>query len=216
MKKQVYMISGLGSDERVFRYLDLGHYDLHYIHWIKPFPKETMAAYACRLALQIKTENPVIIGLSMGGMMAVEIGKFLKTEKIILCSSAKTASELPKSYKRISFLKLHHIIPNSLLLKPNPVLHKLFGVRTGKDKAMLDGILEDTDPEFFKWAIDAIIAWDSKEVPDNVIHIHGDKDRVIPIKNVQADYIIAGGTHSMIFQKPAEISTLIQHIIADF
>ncbi|RQO30229.1 alpha/beta hydrolase [Taibaiella sp. KBW10] len=213
MKKAVYFISGLGSDERVFQHLDLNAYEVHHIKWIKPFYKESMAAYARRLAQQINDVKPVIVGLSMGGMMAVEIGKFLETEKIILISSAKYASELPRQYNFFAKLKLHRYLPDFLLNRPNKILYRLFGVDKQRDKVLLRSIIQDTDPKFVRWAIDAILEWDNEEVRGKVIHIHGTEDRIIPIKNIAADYIISKGSHSLVFQKPEEISALLLKIM---
>lgn len=53
-----------------------------------------MADYAKRLSLQITDEQPILIGLSFGGMMAMELAKIIKVQKIVLLASAKSANEL--------------------------------------------------------------------------------------------------------------------------
>src|SRR6478609_5267876 len=115
----VYIVSGLGADERVFQYLDLSGYDIKHIQWIIPVKNESLQEYARRLSAQIKHEKPILIGMSFGAIMAVEIGKFIKTEKIILLSSVKTKNELPAYLKLIGKLRLHKLSPASLLKFPN-------------------------------------------------------------------------------------------------
>ena len=87
--KELYLISGLGADKRVFDFLDLPGFKIHHIEWVEPGDHETVENYAKRLLNQIRTVKPILIGLSFGGLIAIEIGKLMETEKIILISSAR-------------------------------------------------------------------------------------------------------------------------------
>ncbi len=108
--KEIFLISGLGADKRVFDFLDLSRYKTNHIEWIDPHSGESIELYAKRLAVQIGKEKPILIGVSFGGMIAIEIGKQMETEQIIIISSAKTKSGLPSSYL-VRKLKLHTLIP---------------------------------------------------------------------------------------------------------
>ena len=89
--------------------------------------------------------------------------------------------------------------------------HWLFGTKTEQEKKLLNEILADSDPVFTKWAIRRITNWQRNEkVPAKVLHIHGDADRIFPLKNVHPDYIISGGTHFMTVSKHKEVSKVIQ------
>ncbi|HNC31654.1 MAG TPA: alpha/beta hydrolase, partial [Cyclobacteriaceae bacterium] len=88
--KEVYLIPGLGADRRVFQYLNLAEHSISHISWIEPLPNESIEQYAGRLTEQIKSPDPILVGVSFGGMIAVEIAKQIKTNKIILISSART------------------------------------------------------------------------------------------------------------------------------
>ena len=92
----IYCISGLGADEGVFQYLDLSFVKPVFINWISPLKNETLSAYALRLQQKfIHEESPVIVGLSLGGMVATEIAKSNPSAKVIIVSSAKTKKEIP-------------------------------------------------------------------------------------------------------------------------
>ncbi|MDH4294838.1 MAG: hypothetical protein OEV74_01060 [Cyclobacteriaceae bacterium] len=82
--KDLFLLSGLGADSRVFDFLDLSNYNIHFIEWIDPHENEPIEAYARRLKVNIKKENPILLGISFGGMMAIEIGKQIRAEKIII------------------------------------------------------------------------------------------------------------------------------------
>ena len=98
--KTIYCIPGLGADEKCFQYLDLSFVQPVFINWIQPFKNETLHDYAMRIKQQfIHDENPVIFGLSLGGMIAVEIAKAIPSAKVIIISSAKTKNEIPFYWK---------------------------------------------------------------------------------------------------------------------
>lgn len=76
----------------------------------------------------------------------------------------------------------------------------------------MKNILKDTDPDFFSWAINEIVNWKNEISPINLIHIHGNNDRIIPFKNVKADFVIEGGGHFMTVNKAEEIQEIILHL----
>jgi pimeloyl-ACP methyl ester carboxylesterase len=95
LTKELYIFSGLGADERVFQQLDFSGFSTTFIKWIVPQDTETIENYATRLLDQITTTKPTLIGLSFGGLIAVEVAKQIDTEKVILIASAKTKNEIP-------------------------------------------------------------------------------------------------------------------------
>lgn len=211
---KAYIFSGLGVDSRVFQNIDFGALDIEHISWTPPQKGEDIKSYAKRISKNIKQENPIIIGLSFGGMLAVEISKFLPVKKLILISSAKTKNELPKSFKILGKLRINKLIPKSHPLPPALITNWFFGVEDKSEKELLKTILKETDPEFSIWAVNEIANWKNEHIPESYVHIHGDMDRVIPIKNVKTDFIIKNGGHFMIINKSKEISVIIKDIIS--
>lgn len=213
---KIYIFSGLGVDRRVFDNIDFGDLNVEFIDWITPLKNESLENYAERISQNITTENPILIGLSFGGMVAVEISKILKTEKIILIASAKNKFELPKLNRISGKLKLNKLIPKSIFKKQNFITNWLFGIENESEKKLLKNILKDTDPNFFSWAINEIVNWKNETIPKNAIHVHGNKDRIIPFKNVKADFVIEGGGHFMTVNKPGEVQNIILNLIKSY
>ena len=211
--KQLYLFSGLGADERVFDDLDFPEYEATFIQWIQPLENEKIEDYAKRISVQIKTPNPILIGLSFGGMMAVEVAKLIKAEKVILIASAKTKFEIPLYYRLIGKTNIHRIVPASLLKQANFISNWFFGTESSKDKVLLANILRDTDPIFLKWAMDKIVNWQNAEITQTVKHIHGTADRILPLKFVSADVIIKGGGHLMTVNKAIELDFEIKKLL---
>jgi len=209
--KEIYLLSGLGADKRVFDFIDFSSYKTNHVEWIPPIDNESIEDYAKRLLEQIKTEKPILIGVSFGGMMATEIGKLIVTEKIILISSSKTKSEIPIYFRFIGSLHMEKTIPTKHFKKVNELVFWLFGTETKNEKELLKEIINDTDEQFLKWAIAKIVTWKNKTVSTNTIHIHGTNDKILPMK--KADFVIQNGGHLMIINKGKEISELLQKIL---
>lgn len=213
MKKRIYILSGLGADERVFQLLDFSDFAPVFIKWIIPEENESIENYANRLLAQIDTPNPLILGLSFGGMMATEIAKLMTVEKIILISSAKTNREIPFYYQLSGFLGIHKLIPTKVLKSSNVFTNWFFGANSTFEKQLLKEILHDTNPVFLKWAIHQIVDWKNIVSSENTYHIHGTADRILPINGVSCDVKIKGGGHLMTLTKPEEINEILKKIL---
>lgn len=207
----VYFLSGLGADKRAFSRITIPpEFKVHHIEWIKPLKEESLKDYAKRLAVVIDDSKPfALVGLSFGGMMAVEIAQFFHPVKTILISSVATSSQLPPYQKLARYFKLYKLLPYQLIKKPSLINYWIFGVKEKQEKEMLAQILNDTDLEFLKWAIGRIVSWKNKVKPENLFHIHGSADKIFPIIFVKPDVIIKNGGHLMIHKKAAEISGIL-------
>jgi hypothetical protein len=214
-QKTIYFFSGLGADSSAFVNLKLPGYHKVYISWIPPLPKESLTHYAERIKSQIKEKNPYIIGLSFGGMVAVEVSKQIEVDKMVLISSARTKNDLSEVQSFFMRLGLYRIIPGSLLKKPNFLTYSYFGAQSPKDKVALMKLLRGTDVTFFRWALRSIACWDNKQPPERTIQIHGTADRIIAYRNVHPDYSIKGGGHLMVFNKADTISKIIMKYLHD-
>jgi pimeloyl-ACP methyl ester carboxylesterase len=208
--KNIYLISGLGADETIFQRLNFGALNPIFIKWITPNENELIEQYALRLTEQIQEPNPIILGVSFGGMLAIEIAKQIDCQQVIIISSAKTVSEIPFYFRLIGQLNIHKLVPIKLLKYPNPLAYWFFGMHKKKEKELLKNILLNTDELFLKWAINAIVNWKNKESISQLIHIHGDLDRILPNKN-KIDFIIPNGGHLMVFNQADLINPIISN-----
>jgi len=209
MSQSIYCISGLGADERAFSRLQLPGYELHFLRWIDPEPNESFADYAKRMSSFITEPESIIIGLSFGGMLAIELTKLIKVKKLILISSVKTRNEEPWWMRTSGKLKLHQLIkpqPHPLLY---PIENYFLGTHTKAEKKLANYFRETVNKEYLKWAIHQIVNWSNVTIPANCLHIHGNADKLFPIRYVKADHVIDKGGHFMVFNKAEEISRII-------
>ncbi len=89
---KIYLIAGLGADYRLFKHLDLPGYDVIHLHWLRPEPNDSLKTYAGKLIDEYHIEpGSVVLGVSLGGMLTVEIAKQMQLSKAILISSIKSS-----------------------------------------------------------------------------------------------------------------------------
>ncbi|WP_224998738.1 alpha/beta hydrolase [Cesiribacter sp. SM1] len=202
----IYGISGLGADERVFQHLELS-YPIVPIRWIPPMPGESMQSYVLRLSEQIREEEFMLIGVSFGGLVAVELNKILKPKLTILISSAETKDGLRPAYRLIGKLGLVRYMPPLLLKPPKALMYWLFGA---EHKELLGAILGSTDIAFAKWAILQLTSWTNREKITGLVKIHGTRDKLIPYTADSQTIAIQDGEHFMIIDRAKEISLLLE------
>lgn len=212
--KNIYCVSGLGADERVFQKLQFEGYQPIHICWVEPEPRESIAEYAKRLTTQIKSERPILIGLSFGGIIAVEMAKHIDTEKVILISSTKNEREVPFYFKLFRWLPIYRILPARLMLWFGQLFASwFFSLETSAERKLFQAILFDTNARFFKWAIHQVVMWKNELIPQNIYHIHGKSDRIFPFRFVSEDFSVDNGGHFMIMNRAELVSNLIQKIV---
>ena len=72
MKKNIYFVPGLAASSSIFEFLELptDKYELHFLEWILPISEqETIESYSKRMAALVTSKNPILIGVSFGGVM---------------------------------------------------------------------------------------------------------------------------------------------------
>jgi hypothetical protein len=146
-------------------------------------------------------------------MLATEMAKSDSTIKAILISSNKIKKEFPGIFMIGKYVPLYMWMPDSLLKKASIFRKLFFGPKGEKQQKIFHQILNDTDTRFTKWAVFAILHWQNAVIPQNIIHIHGTSDKLLPYRLVKADYSIANGTHLMIMNQPEEISVLLKKLV---
>ena len=212
---KIYFISGLGADRRVFSLLDLSFCEPVFLDWVQPDASDTLPTYAAKMRALIPEEAPVIVGLSLGGMLATEIAKADPKVKSILISSNKTSDEFPAYLKMFRYFPLYKWIPGVVMKNMQSLYTYSFGVKDPEQKKILYAIIKDADIPFVRWALGAIMNWNSTVAPSNIVQIHGTGDRLFRAKYIKADYIIEGGSHTMTMDKHKEISELLRRLTAD-
>ncbi len=207
----LYFISGLGADERIFGKLKLpDHFTIYHIYWVPVSGNEPIENYCSGLIDQIDQSSAfTLIGVSFGGIIAIELSRILKPLQTIIISSFCFKQEVSSVYIFMSKFRLHRL-PTKFLLEPNKFIFWLFGAKNSEEKELLGNILKDTDRNFFKWAINQLFAWDNSWKPEGLIHIHGKSDKILPYKKIMNAIPVDEGEHLMVYSKAEIVSQILQ------
>lgn len=202
-KIPVYFIPGMAAGASIFENIALPG-DLFapfFLEWLLPEKDEPLFAYAARMRARITHERPVLIGVSFGGIMAQEIAKQMPVRKLIIISSVKATSELPKKMIFARYTKVHKLLPTGLVYNVELLAKYAFGESFSKRLQLYEKYLSVRDKDYLDWAIDQVVNWEQEKPMPGIIHIHGEKDAIFPAHYIKNYIPIANGTHIMIINK---------------
>lgn len=216
-KIPVYFIPGMCCSTDIFEHIILDDtlFEMHLISWPEVTKSLSLQQYAQIISLKITHANPILVGVSFGGIVAQEISKLISVEKTIIISSIRCTQEYPPLYKFSRRTKLHKLLPTG---KFNWMISflKLFLNDKKKDRLnYYDKYLPLRDKNYLDWTINTILNWKQNTPIKNVYHLHGELDELFPIKYIKNATIISGGTHAMIIVKHKQINKLLQQIILE-
>lgn len=202
-KIPVYLMPGLAASTAIFERIALPEdtFETHLLEWEIPLDNESLMDYAKRITEKIKHKNPVLIGVSFGGILVQEMAKYVDARKVIIISSVRSNLEFPRRLKIAKTTKAYKLIPMSLIANIESLAKFSFGEKVNQRLKLYEKFLSVRDIGYLNWAVEQVILWDRTVIDENVIHIHGEADDVFPIKYIKNCVVVKGGTHIMILNK---------------
>lgn len=217
-KIPVYLMPGLAASPVIFENIKLPEelFEVYFLEWFVPNVKESLQEYALRMTKQIKHENPVLIGVSFGGILVQEMKLLIPTLKTIIISSVKTNKEMPSRMRIAKKTLAYKLVPTSLITNVETLAKYAFGDNIVSSRLKLyEKYLSVRDKKYLDWAIESVILWSRTNPDDDIIHLHGDADAVFPIQNIKNAIIVKGGTHIMIINKYKWLNENLPKIIKE-
>ncbi len=129
---KVYIISGLGADDKVLEKLEFNKaIEPIFIHWKIPQRGEHFHHYVERMAEEIDESEPFgLLGYSFGGIMVQEINQIKPAVKTVILGSIKSDKEKSKLIRAGEITHIPRYLPESLFNEKSTVayafLRKLF------------------------------------------------------------------------------------------
>jgi pimeloyl-ACP methyl ester carboxylesterase len=210
---RAYFIPGLGTDGRIFRNLlsELQFEEVYYLDFRDDISKNcsSIEDYAKEISKEIiHDSNSLIIGLSLGGILASELSKLLPDCKVVLISSIKTAHEAPGILKIARYLPFYNLVPVWFSRNMVPLLSRMSGVTDKEGYYLYREMLKGWTASKLKWARKSAVNW-KNNTSIRCLHIHGTKDSIFPHKKIQNAVLINKGTHYMVMDRAKEIAEII-------
>lgn len=211
-KIPIYFVPGLAASKKIFEHISLPEdiYDIHFLEWILPLSvDEPIESYAHRMCEKITHTNPILVGVSFGGVMVQEMSKLIATKKIVLISSIKNRDELPTRLKLAQKTMAYKLLPVKMVENIENYDAYFFTDFLKKRSELYKTYLSVRNATYLQWAIHNVLNWEQTQTLDNILHIHGNKDEVFPFKNIQNSIEVNNGTHIMILDKAKTISKIL-------
>lgn len=214
----IYFFPGQGADRRIFDSLQIdASFNKIVMEYGTPSCFDSMESFASTFISKIDTSKPfILVGVSLGGMICVELSEKINPQKTIIISSAKNRNELPFRYKFQKQIPFYKLIPGRVLLWGAKIMQPIVEPDRKNNKATFKSMLKSKTPLYMKRTVPLIIKWNRVSNKSKIYHIHGTKDHTIPFRNVVSpDFVLKNGSHMMTLTRAKEVSDLINSIIRE-
>lgn len=198
-QSHIYCMPGMAASPKIFEFIIFPDpFVLHYLSWIQPNDNESIEAYALRMSKYIEHSNPILLGVSFGGVLVQEIAKHINVKKVVIVSSIKSYKELPLHMKMAKKTNAHKLLPTKWINSLDALALFAFGKGIQKRIELYQKYLSERNPNYLSWAINALIQWDQNYALEKIIHVHGKNDTVFPIRNLDKPFMKIDGGHAAI------------------
>ncbi|MEX0289575.1 MAG: alpha/beta hydrolase [Flavobacteriaceae bacterium] len=216
-KIHVYMMPGMAANSSIFQNIALpeDRFEQHLLDWFVPVRGMSLEDYARKMCEKVKHKEPVLIGVSFGGLLVQEMAKCMAVRKVIIVSSVKKKDELPKRLIFAKYTKIHKLLPTGLVNNIELLSKYAFGETVTKRLELYEQYLSIRDKYYLDWSIDQIVNWGSSSYDPDLVHIHGEKDAVFPIHHIKDCIQVPNGTHTMIIHRYKWFNERLPTIILD-
>jgi pimeloyl-ACP methyl ester carboxylesterase len=211
-----YLIPGMGADHRLFTHFDLKYGQMHYLNWIHHGKSKNLMEYAHLMAERIKTENNVLVGSSMGGMVAVEMSKIVNPLATVLVSAPVGRHEFPQILKTFDAIRLHKALTPKQIPLISGLADLFMGFKTPEQRALFYDMLKGNGTDFLHFSVGAVLGWKNTEPPaGRFIQILGSQDKLFKASKINGHHVIEGSGHFTAFEKAREVCDIINEYIRE-
>jgi len=212
MTRRLILFSGMGADGRLMKLLRVPEVELVTPDHLPPVAEEALSEYAGRVAAAHRVRPADIVGgVSFGSMLAAEISRQLPVTGLILLGSTVRPAALPWFYKWVE--RFGRLIPDFLLGARTvaPIIRWRFAPLTAEAEASLIEMAKAFPPAHIRAFGSMVISWQGLDrVPCPLLSVHGDSDRIIPLKCAEPGLILNSAGHAFTLTHAAEVSQAIE------
>jgi pimeloyl-ACP methyl ester carboxylesterase len=192
---KLLLFPGLGADARMF-YPQAGLGTA--LNLPEPRRGESLADLARRI--ELPGDGPFVFGgVSMGGMVALELAKIRPCKGVLLIASSRNTRMVPPVAEALSWiLKAAPDLGPNVRLPAWRMLVSRLGPLSDADQRLLAEALHAHPLDRLREYTRMILEWEGVADPGvPVRHIHGDRDQIIPLRYVKPDVVIRGAGHGV-------------------
>ncbi len=207
------LLSGLGADASIFAPQLARFPQLIVPPWTTPRPEDSLSQYCERMASTLSVMGPCVIGgASFGGIIALEMARFMNPLAVLLIGSVREPAHLPQHVRALRPLRrLTDWLPLAMFQWSVGPLGTRSGRRLAPHLGSLARQFGQADRAVLRWSMRQMLTWSEPPVLTcPVFRIHGDCDRALPLRG-QPDVIVSGGGHVISLTHPEQVNGFIDH-----
>jgi pimeloyl-ACP methyl ester carboxylesterase len=223
--KRLVLFPGLGADARLFepQRCGLPGVRVEVPPWIEAVSiDETVESYSRRMAALIEParagELLFLGGVSFGAIVALEVARHLRGTRAVFMMGGCRDTRAVAPFFRFA-CGLTRWVPSpvvKMILYGSPAALVLFESLSWDHMTLYERMINEGSASQIRWAAGAMPAYRSQGDPPGVrvVLIHGQRDLIIPPKNVSPDYVIPRAKHLVGLTRPAEVNAILMNEMA--
>ncbi|MCC6680797.1 MAG: alpha/beta fold hydrolase [Phycisphaeraceae bacterium] len=195
------LLPGMGADARMYDALVAQlDWPVMCVNWSAWSGERTILQVARRImAEQGVTENDVLVGSSLGGMIALEIAQQVRPRAVVLLGSALKANEVSLVLRVLA--RFSSMVPWGLARN----------IAAGGD-ALLLRMFHDADPRFIRVMSAYLPHWPGYQGKDQlIVRFHGRRDRLIKCPKCDC-HVFEDAGHMLAMSHPAPIAIALKRL----
>ncbi len=186
----IHIYPGMGATASMYGDLWRNEIPGLFHDWPEWQGETTITELAERIAIEHGIiDGDILIGSSLGGMVACEIARIRRIELVVLIGSAANKQEISQ------ILKILHPLADY-----SPI--GFIKACSGKLPSEVAKMFSQSDPEFIRAMSKAVFHWEGVAPSTRLLRIHGVHDPIIPSPE-GVDFLIRGG-HLIAMTHPEE------------
>jgi pimeloyl-ACP methyl ester carboxylesterase len=216
---RVFLITGFALDKRAFSLMDLPGDVYRTLDLIPVVKGESLREYALRMAAQIGlAPGDIIGGVSLGGMLALEMAKVVAVRGVVIIASATHPRYIRKRFKM--WAPIAAFVPESVIRRIFTLIPRILALQnmlSPEGQALLADIMGKFPPALLKAFPMMILRWPGCQPPARFRHIHSDGDWLIrPNGDPATLTILPGRNHLITVSHPKAVRELVMQAVAEF
>lgn len=214
---RLVLFPGLAADGRLFepQRQGLPGVRVEAPSWIEPLADdETLPSYARRMAAALAPREPgerlFLGGVSFGALVALEAARHLPDARAVFmiggCRDARAIAPFFRLACRVAPLLPIPVV--KIVLFGAPAALVLFESLSWAHMRLYSRMVNDASPRQVRWSAGALLNYRSAGDPPGVrvYLLHGQRDLLIPARNVHADSVVPHGRHLISLARPEEVN----------
>lgn len=216
---RVFLITGFALDKRAFDPLRLPTDRFVLFDLVPPLPGEDLPEYARRMGREMGVgPGDVVGGVSLGGMLSLEIAKDVGTRAVILIASATHPRHIRKRFLMWSHLAPH--APDALIQRifaAVPRVLKWQNMLTPPGQALLNDIMTAFPPALLRALPPMMRCWKGCPPAVPLRQLHSDGDWLIrPNGDPTSLKLLKGRNHLLTVSHPEEVRKFLLKVYEEF